>query len=267
MSNKSIDTVRGYGGQARRRHILSMLSVAMVGVLLSCSPLAASDVTKDGWLVLSDDLSAFQEPTGEWFMADDARLDTKNDKHLTGDPGCGVLINGKSGVTDNLITRKQWGGVEVSLEFMISRNSNSGVKLQGVYEIQIVDSWRVVKLTGSDCGGIYPRAEMTPKYHVTDAGVPPRVNAARAPGRWQTLDVVFRAPRFDKSGHKVSNARFEKVALNGRLIHDNIEVAHPTGHRWREPEHAVGPLHLQADHGPVAFRNVRLRPLATASNP
>ncbi len=52
--------------------------------------------------------------------------------------------------------------------------------------------------------------------------------------------------------------------MNGKLIHDNAEVAHPTGNVWREAEHAVGPLLLQADHGPVAFRNIRLRPLPAA---
>ena len=240
------------------------LSLAMAGILLICSTLVAVEATKDGWLALSDDLSEFQQPTSEWFVAGDAHIDPKNDHRLVGGPGHGVLINGKSGNTNNLITRRLWGDVEVLLEFMIPRESNSGVKLQGLYEIQIVDSWKVAKPTGSDCGGIYPRAEFSlnpSKYYHIDQGIAPRVNAAKAPGEWQTLDIVFRAPRFDKSGKKIANACFEKVVLNGKRIHDHVEVAHPTGHIWREPEHAVGPLLLQADHGPVAFRNVRVRVL------
>jgi hypothetical protein len=150
----------------------------------------------------------------------------------------------------------------VSLEFMIPRGSNSGVKLHGVYEIQILDSWKAAHPTGGDCGGIYPRAELKPQFHHIDDGTPPLVNAAKQPGQWQMLEIRFRAPRFDQKGNKVANAQFERVVLNGKLIHDHADAAHPTGAIWRDKEHATGPLLLQADHGPVAFRNVRVRPLA-----
>jgi hypothetical protein len=240
----------------------------MAGVLLVCPRFATADTAGGGWIVLSDDLGQFQKPTGQWYVAGNACVDAKMPARLIGGPGKGVLIDGKDGVTDNLVTRDKWGDIEVSLDFLIPQNSNSGVKLHGVYEIQIADTWKVAKPTGNDCGGIYPRAELKtnpPKYYHIDEGIAPRVNAAKAPGEWQTLQIVFRAPRFDGTGRNVSHARFEKVLLNGKLIHDNVEVAHPTGHVWREPEHAVGPLLLQADHGPVAFRNVRVRPLGTYS--
>ena len=55
----------------------------------------------------------------------------------------------------------------------------------------------------------------------------------QAPGQWQTLYIRFRAPRFDKEGRKIAHARFEKVVLNGQLIHDHVDVAHPTGD-WRD---------------------------------
>jgi hypothetical protein len=152
---------------------------------------------------------------------------------------------------------------------MIPRRSNSGVKLMGLYEIQIFDSWGVKEPTGSDCGGIYPRAELTPVYHYLDKGVPPRTNAARRPGEWQTLDVVFQTPRFDAQGKKTADAHFVKVVLNGTVIHQDVAVETPTGHAWHEKEVARGPLLLQGDHGPVAFRNVRVRPLpgSQGSNP
>ena len=145
------------------------------------------------------------------------------------------------------------------VEFLIPKGSNSGVKLQGLYEIQIRDSWGVKAPKGSDCGGIYPRAELKPKYHYLDKGVPPRLNACKKPGEWQTLDIRFQAPRFDADGKKTANARFLKVVLNGQVIHDNVEVPTPTGHAWHTQESATGPLLLQGDHGPVAFRNVRVR--------
>jgi hypothetical protein len=58
----------------------------------------------------------------------------------------------------------------------------------------------------------------------------------------------------------VASARFVKVALNGRVVQDDVEIAAPTGHAWTKKEVRTGPLFLQADHGPVAFRNVRVRP-------
>ena len=107
----------------------------------------------------------------------------------------------------------------------------------------------------------FPRAEMLPKYHHIDEGYPPKTNAAKPPGTWQTLDILFRAPRFDASGKKVANARFVKVTLNGQVVQDDLEVPCPTGNNWRNPEHPTGALLLQGDHGPVAFRNVRVRRL------
>jgi hypothetical protein len=74
--------------------------------------------------------------------------------------------------------------------------------------------------------------------------------------------MIFRAPRFDAAGKKVADARFDKVVLNGQVIHEDVAVATPTGNAWVRKEAPRGPLLLQADHGPVAFRNVRIRPLA-----
>jgi hypothetical protein len=248
---------------------MNALATPMTTVLLSLCLLSAPAAAKEGWVELSRDLKAFQPPTGEWFIAGDARVDPQNEKRLVGTPGQGVLINGKTGRTDDLITPEKWGDVEVSLEFLIPRASNSGVKLQGLYEIQIRDSWKkTIKLTGDDCGGVYPTADRQrapERPHYVDEGGPPRVNAAKGPGEWQTLEIIFRAPHFDKSGVKTANARFEKVVLNGKLIQENVEVAHATGGHWRKKENAVGPLMFQGTHGPVALRNIRWRPLPAAS--
>jgi len=176
------------------------------------------------------------------------------------EPGQGALVNGQ-GKTNDLVSREEWGDVELELDFMIPTRSNSGVKLQGLYEIQIVDSWKEEKATAHHCGGIYPRAELKPRYHHIDDGIAPKSNAAKPPGQWQSLRIVFRAPRFDDQGEKVANARFDKVLLNGTMIHEDVELLYPTGHAWKRQEKPVGSLLLQADHGPVAFRNVRIRPL------
>jgi hypothetical protein len=128
----------------------------------------------------------------------------------------------------------------------------------GKYEIQIVDSWGVTELRPGICGGLYPQWIDAQNY----GGHAPRVNATRAPGEWQTYDVVFQAPRFDEKGNKIANARFVSVVWNGHLVHENAEVEGPTraamGGGEEQQEHARGPLMLQGDHGPVAYRNVWL---------
>jgi hypothetical protein len=164
------------------------------------------------------------------------------------------------------VSKQKFGDVEVHAEFMIPKGSNSGVKLEGLYEIQIFDSYGVEEPKATDCGGIYPRAEQKPTYHHIDKGVPPRTNASKPPGEWQSLDIVFQAPRFDADGKKIANARFVKVVLNGQVVHEDVEVKTPTGHAWHNQEIPTGPLLLQADHGPVAFRNVRARPYAKGTS-
>ena len=87
----------------------------------------------------------------------------------------------------------------------------------------------------------------------------PHINAALAPGLWQRIHLLFRAPRFDDQGKKIANARFEYVYLNDRLIHQNAEVTGPTRAHQEEGEVALAPLYLQGDHGPVAFRNIQYK--------
>ncbi len=206
-------------------------------------------------------LEAWRMPADQWIHAGDAKLDEKNARKLAAVPGKGVLVNGPGRLKD-LVSKDVYTDVEVHVEFLIPRGSNSGVKLNGLYEIQIVDSFGKEKLTGDDAGGIYPRASEKPNYHHLDEGIPPRVNACKKAGEWQTLDIAFRSPRFDKDGKKTANARFVKVTFNGQVIHENVEVKHPTGAAWVKKEVDQGPLLLQSDHGPVAWRNVRIRPLA-----
>jgi hypothetical protein len=241
-----------------RRTIVVVVSCS-IGLLVTAYVRGADE---SGWvdLVGEHGLDAWRKPTGDWIVGGDAELQPDHLKLLAAKPGHGALVNGKTGKTPNLLSNQNFGDLEAHFEFLVPKGSNSGVKFEGFYEIQIVDSFGVAKPTASDCGGIYPRAEMLPRYHHIDEGTPPRVNAARPPGEWQSLDVTFRAPRFGRDGKKVANARFDKVVLNGQVIHENIEVKSPTGHVWREPEVAEGPILLQGDHGPVAFRNIRVRP-------
>lgn len=189
-------------------------------------------------------------------------------RDLAATPGVGVvaaLSTFDDGDNNNLLSEQEFSDCEVFLEFLIAKGSNSGVKLQQRYEIQLYDSHGKDKLSGTDCGGIYPHWTFRPNgqgLNYIDDGIPPKVNAAKAAGEWQTLHIVFRAPRFDDDGRKVMNARFLSVTLNDQEIHQDVEVDSPTGNASSPlPEVARAPLYLQLDHGPVAFRKVRIRPL------
>lgn len=233
----------------------------MLALVLTLGLASAVAADEAAWIDLTaQGLAPWRAPTGEWLVAGDATPSADNPRRLTATPGQGTLVNGPTGRTPDLRTKEMYADVDVHVEFLIARGSNSGVKLMGLYEIQIIDKPVAKEGTGDSCGGIYPRAELKPRYHHIDKGVPPRTQAAREAGTWQSLDIVFQAPRFDAAGKKTGSARFVKVVLNGQVIHEDVEVTAPTGHAWRNPEVARGPLLLQGDHGPVAFRNVRIRP-------
>ncbi len=210
-----------------------------------------------GWISL-DSIDTWRGNTGDWIFVGEAMPDSDDPTRLITKPGAGVLVNGPIGRTSNLISDAEWGDVEAHVEFMVPKGSNSGVYFQGRYEIQVFDSWGVGEPKFSDCGGIYQRYDEGRQRGWE--GKAPRVNASKAPGEWQAFDVVFRAPRFDAAGKKTANAVFVKVVQNGVVIHENAEVTGPTRAASFRDEKPLGPLMLQGDHGPVAYRNIRIRP-------
>lgn len=156
--------------------------------------------------------------------------------------------------TVNLSSEAVFGDCTVEVEFLVgkatpgnSMDSNSGVKMMNIYEVQIFDSYGVAAPGKTDCGAIYSETA-------------PLVNACKPPGQWQKLVIDFRAPRFDETGKKIANARFVKVTLNGQVVQDNVEIAHGTNVSRKAPEHPSGPIYLQGDHGAVAFRNLKVTP-------
>ena len=210
------------------------------------------------------DLAGWRIPTGEWKVIGGVELNPENHKEFVTVPGTGVMVNNPKGKTVNLISEFEHGDVEAHIEFVVPKESNSGVYFQGRYEIQILDSWGVKEPKYGDCGGVYAScSEPKPDFK----GRPPSVNASKPPGQWQSFDVLFRAPRFDSSGKKIENARFVKVSHNGQLIQENVEVPRPTcAAHWLD-EKPMGPLMLQGDHGPVAYRNIRIKPVELLSGP
>lgn len=173
-----------------------------------------------------------------------------------GGPG-GTILNG-NGRTVNFVTEEKFGDIELYLEFMIAKGSNSGVYLHGLYEIQIFDSWGSTEpMTTSDGGAVYHR-------WINEQGIggsAPSRNASRRPGEWQSYQIWFRAPRFDAQGRKTENARFVRVLYNGLSVQNNVDLEGPTRAHMNIPEAPENPIMLQGDHGPVAFRNIYVRPL------
>lgn len=207
--------------------------------------------TLEGWTGLG------RADVGEWLVADDVELNPATEgKTFVIEPGKGIMVNGPQGRTCDLVTTTEQGDCEAHIEFVVSKGSNSGVYFMGKYEIQILDSYGKTDFTSHDCGGIYERWIDGKGYD----GVPPRVNASRPAGEWQTFEVIFRAPRFDEGGKKIENARFVEVKHNGLVIHKDVELKGPTrGAMKADEEKPTGPLRLQGDHGPVAYRNIKIR--------
>ncbi|MFO7937934.1 MAG: DUF1080 domain-containing protein [Kiritimatiellia bacterium] len=145
-------------------------------------------------------------------------------------------------------TKKHFGTQHIHVEFCTppmnegdspETSGNSGVYIQGRYELQICNSYGL-KTASNLCGGLY-------KQRVPD------VNAAGKPGEWQTYDIYFIPAKFD-GNKKTDNARLS-AKLNGRWIHRNIEITGPTGSGNRETP-GVMPLRLQEHQHRVKFRNV-----------
>jgi hypothetical protein len=158
-------------------------------------------------------------------------------------------------------TKDQFGSCKLHIEFATPANvkgsgqgrGNSGVFLMGQYEVQVLDSYENTTYPDGQCGALYGRSV-------------PLVNASRPPGEWQTYDITFHRPLFDKDGKVTRKAKFH-VIHNGIVIQDNVELSGGTG--WAGPHAAgeyrkhgdTGPLQFQ-DHGnPVRFRNIWIEPI------
>jgi hypothetical protein len=193
-------------------------------------------------------------PDGAVVLFDGKTLDnwTKQD----GKPAHWKLLDGgilqveKGG---NLITKEKFGGAfELHVEFRVpympeakgQARANSGVYLQGRYEVQVLDSYGLAS-KNNDCGGIYEVAA-------------PLKNACKAPTVWQSYDIRFSAPVFE-AGKKVTPATIT-VIHNGVKIHDAVKVEKDNTRAGLGGDPAgPGPIMLQ-DHGnPVQYRNIWLK--------
>lgn len=178
--------------------------------------------------------------------------------------GTGIILNiNDANKNDALVTNWEHGDLELEMEVLLPKGSNSGIYFQGRYELQLRDSWGVKHPLVSDMGGLHNNWETEPDKIFR--GIPPMSNAGKAPGLWQKIKVHFQAPRFNDAGEKISNAKFISVDLNGVRIHSNVEVFTYTGGPIEKNEIAKGPLLIQGNHGPVAIRNFKYQLLKESS--
>jgi len=160
--------------------------------------------------------------------------------------------------TGGIRTVREFGDVQLHIEWASPSpvrgedqdRGNSGVFFMGQYEVQVLDSY------GSHT---YPDGQAAAVY----GQYPPLVNASRAPGEWQSYDIVFRRPRFAEDGSLRRPATLT-VFHNGVLVQDGVTLTGPTAHRsrpgfTRHPDKL--PISLQDHAHPVRFRNVWLREL------
>jgi len=193
-------------------------------------------------------------PKGAVVLFDGADLDAwelKNEKKADWK----MTLDGAMEVTKgDIISKQTFGDQQVHVEFKTplmadetgQDRGNSGVYLQGKYEVQILDSFGL-EPKDDDCGAIY------------EVAVPLR-NACLPPGEWQTYDITFYESRFDKNGDKLKEAVIT-VKHNGILIHSNVSIPGPTRASMIKDEKLPGGLMLQ-DHGnPVQYRNIWILPL------
>jgi hypothetical protein len=244
-----------------KQHCFPKRWLVFVGAICLGFFLAATNAEEKpslGWVRMFNgrDLSGWKirDPKAgpTWKVVKSAQLDPTNPKRLVGEGVGGsldaVLLRVPVEQGTDIISERSYSDCELHLEFMNAKESNSGIFLMGRYEVQICDSFGIPenKLAAGECGGIlWLKA--------------PTTNACKAPGEWQTCDIVFRAPRFNPAGKKTESAKIVSVILNGKKVQENVEVPEPTGGELDGGEVPTGPILLQGNEGVVAYRNIRVK--------
>ena len=214
-----------------------------------------------------------------WVACDDVKLDPADPSRLLpigrGGKTNSVLLCGEDGRGSDLMTVEPYYDYELHVEFTVPKGSNSGIYNRGLFEIQIFDSFGVTKPAFHDCGAFYERAL-------------PSENLAKAPGEWQTFDITMKGKKLTlvwngKTVYKEIDIRYgetDKAAFErlnaenaGKPEHLRVKLEAKDGRylgyfgeggtRAGLPgPDRPGPILLQGDHGPVAFRNLRIKKLS-----
>jgi len=246
------------------------------------SPASPPFRLEDGWKALFNgrDLAGwkFRNPDAKkvWVVCDQVRLDDKDPARLvpvgTGGSPDSVMLCGDDGRGSDIMTAESFGDYQLHIEFTVPKGSNSGVYNRGLFEIQVFDSFGKPKLGFHDCGSLYERAS-------------PRENLSRPPGEWQTYDITLKGKKITlvwngKSVYENYDVRYGETDREAfeRLNQENADKPAALRVKLREENGKFvgyfgeggtrsgldgpdrpGPILLQGDHGPVAYRRIFIR--------
>ena len=206
-------------------------STSFIGTKLPAPP-AAPDLTK---LKFGTPVNLFNgKDLAGWRLTNEKQKNgfSAKDGVLTNDP---AQTEGEHHVSyGNLRTDQEFEDFNLKLEVNVPEGSNSGVYLRGMYEVQVLDSYKK-ELDSHNMGAIYSR-------------IKPTVSAEKPAGTWQTMDITL-------------CDRHATVILNGIKIIDNQPIYGPTGGALKSDVFTPGPIYLQGDHGKVYYRNLVLTPI------
>ena len=188
----------------------------------------------DGWMHVQDSTAA------SWHLNKDGSM-TVADK------------------TGDIRTKQEFGDVQLHMEWKSplpiqgegQHRGNSGVFLNGIYEVQVLDNNNNDTYVNGQVGAIYKQS-------------PPLAMASVSTGEWNVYDIIYHTPQFNKDGGKIKSGTLT-VFHNGVVIQDHTEIKGTTPYiGWpKNPAHGKGPLMLQ-DHGDnsrVSYRNIWVRAL------
>jgi hypothetical protein len=202
-----------------------------------------------------------QAPSDAIVLFDGINLDAEWTNNDGGKPewivadGCVTVKKG----TGTIKTKRVFNDFQLHIEWRTPAEvvgesqgrGNSGVFLQGIYEVQVLDNYNNRTYRNGQAGSVY-------KQH------PPMVNACKAPGVWQAYDIIYTAPRFNDDGTYFTPPTVT-VLHNGVLVQNNVKMRGPTEYigipEYTVKKHGPGVISLQ-DHGnPVSYRNIWIREL------
>jgi Domain of Unknown Function (DUF1080) len=237
---------------------------------------------QEGWKTLFNgkDLTGWiaRNPRAKktWVVCDQVRLDPADPGRLLpigkGGSADSVLLCGEDGRGSDIMTEQTFGDYELHIEFTVPKGSNSGVYNRGLFEIQVFDSFGKTKLGWHDCGALYERAF-------------PRDNFAKPAGDWQSYDITLKGKKLSmlwngRSVYRDHDVRYGETDRDAfeRLSQENASKPEALRVKLRDENGRYvgyfgeggtrsgldgpdrpGPILLQGDHGPVAYRNIMIR--------
>jgi hypothetical protein len=229
-----------------------------VGLLL-ISLVSRNSIAQNGYYFLTNQgLTIWKEPYKGWKEVADATLDSSALNSLSISEGIGMVAFKSNNGPSFLVSSFEHGDCKIYAEVFLPHNGKAGLLLQGRYEIILADSALISDSLPnlSTIGAIAPRKRVD---SLVDGKVP-RKNAYSKRGRWQTIEVFFKAPRFGERGIKTSYAKVW-VKVNGVTVQNGVELVNSTFGGHNKAERLTGPLVFAGKQSDVAFRNVTLKRL------